>query len=290
MPRSRAFLAAAMLAATAWCGAALRDDQPPPYIGTPPRVVERMLSLAKVRSADLVMDLGSGDGRIVLEAARRFGARAIGIEMNASLVAECQEAARKQGLADRAACRQDDIFTADLSPVSVLTLYLSPEFNAQLAPRILQNMRPGTRVVSHDFAVGAWPPDAVEQMHVPEKNFGRGGESTIMLFIVPANAAGRWRGVLGAGSARRELEFSISQEYQMIEGAVHQARGYLHFTRATLSADRIAVEWPDAGAGKRTVSLAARIDGKRMNGTARLGDGTETPFTAERTAERPDIF
>lgn len=290
MRRTRMLFTAALMGAAAWCLAALRDDQPPPFIGTPPRVVERMLSLAKVSSADLVMDLGSGDGRIVLEAARRFGARGIGIEMDASLVAKCRDAARSQGLAERATCRQDDIFATDLSPVSVLTLYLSPEFNAQLAPRILQTMRPGTRVVSHDFAVGGWAPDAVEQMEVPEKNFGRGGESTIMLFIVPANAAGRWRATLGADGTRRELEFSISQEYQKIEGAVHQGRDYRRFTRASLSADRITFEWPQTDAGKRLTSVTARIDGKRMSGTVRLGDGTEAPFTAERTAERPDIF
>jgi hypothetical protein len=290
MRRARALAAAGLLIAAGSSQGALQDDKPPPYIGTPPRVVERMLSLAKVRSTDLVMDLGSGDGRIVLEAARRFGARAVGIEMNASLVSACQEAARKQGLAERATCRQDDVFATDLRAVTVLTLYLSPEFNAQLAPRILEQMRPGTRVVSHDFAVGAWPPDAVEQMHVPEKNFGRGGESTVMLFIVPARAAGRWRGSVGEGAARRDIELSIVQQYQRLEGALHRARGYQLFTSATLVADQISVEWPDPASPKQMATITARIEGDRMHGAYRLAGGAELPFTAQRTSERPDIF
>ena len=270
---------------------ALREDQPPPYVGTPARVIERMLSLAKVRSDDYVMDLGSGDGRIVLEAARRYGARALGIEMNGPLVAACREMARKQGLTERANCRQGDIFDTDLSQVSVLTLYLSPEFNDRLTDRILQTMRPGTRVVSHDFAVGAWTPDAVEQMHVPEKNFGRGGDSTLMLFVVPARASGRWRGTLGTGVASRQIEFSISQHFQMLDGAVHVEGGYRRFVKAGLTGDRIAIELNEPASPKAASLLTARIDGERMQGTyQRFGSATAVPFTAERTHDRPDLF
>ena len=270
--------------------AALREDQPPPYIGTPPRVIERMLTLARVRSSDIVMDLGSGDGRIVLEAARRFGAHAVGIEMNASLVEKCQQAAQREGLAERAACRQEDIFNTDLSPASVLTLYLSPEFNERLSRRILQNMRPGARVVSHDFAIGGWTPDVVEQMQVPEKNFGRGGESTIFLFTVPANAAGRWRAVLGEGASRRQFEFSIAQQFQMIEGALHGAQDYRRFAKASLHGDRIAIEVTDPGLALGG-TIAARVDGERMAGTYRPArGGTEIPFSAERVALRPALF
>jgi len=271
--------------------AALQDDQPPPYIGTPPRVIDRMLSLAKVGSADFVMDLGSGDGRIVLEAARRFGARAEGIEMNGALVEKCQQAARREGLAERALCRQHDIFNTDLSAVTVLTLYLSPEFNEKLSSRILRTMRPGTRVVSHDFAVGQWTPDVVEQLYVPEKNFGRGGDSTIMLFTVPAQAAGRWRGAMGESSTRSDIEFSISQQFQMIEGAVHEGRQNRPFAKSMLRADRIELQLPDTAASGRAGVITARIEGDRMNGTFQPADRSATvPFSAQRIDTRPAVF
>jgi SAM-dependent methyltransferase len=287
----RGAAAAVLLLAAPGASAALRDGQPPPYVGTPPRVVERMLTMAKVRSTDTVMDLGSGDGRIVLEAARRFGARAIGVEMNGALVGTCQDSARKLGIAERATCRQGDIFDTDLSEVSVLTLYLSPEFNERLTTRILQTMRPGSRVVSHDFALGAWLPDASVQMEVPEKNFGRGGESTIMLFVVPANAAGRWRASVGEAAERRELDFSLSQQFQMLEGALRHARGHHRFDKASLVAERIVLEWREPDAAKRLVRVSAKIQGDRMTGFYRVGKAAaEMPFTARRVDTRPDIF
>jgi len=271
--------------------AALQDDQPPPYIGTPQRVVQAMLSMARVRSTDTVMDLGAGDGRIVLEAARRYGARAVGIEMDAGLVSTCQDAARRQGLTQRATCHQGDIFIADLSQATVLTLYLSPEFNELLVPRILASMRPGSRVVSHDFAMGAWPADAVEHIDVPEKNFGRGGESTIMLFIVPATARGRWRGTIGEGTARRAIEFSIEQQFQAIEGAVHAGDRRVPIPVASLQADRIRLELPDPAVPNARSSISARIEDDRMIGEYQGAGGTAAlPFTARRIDARPSLF
>lgn len=129
-----------------------------PFVPTPEEVVEGMLDLAQVTERDIVYDLGSGDGRIVLAAARR-GARAVGIELDAALVAESRASARKAGLESRATFLHGDLFEADLSEATVVTLYLRSLVNLELRPKLLRELRPGTRVVSHDFTMGDWKAD-----------------------------------------------------------------------------------------------------------------------------------
>jgi protein-L-isoaspartate O-methyltransferase len=139
-----------------------------PYVPTPQPVVARMLDLAEVQVGDVLFDLGSGDGRLVVEAARR-GARAIGIERDAELVRRAQAAAAAAGVSDRAEFRQGDLFEADLRAASVVTLYLLPQLLERLAPKLLAELRPGARVVSHDFPLAAWPAVRVLEFDSPEK-------------------------------------------------------------------------------------------------------------------------
>lgn len=284
-----ALLASPLLphATRAWC-----DNATPPVVGTPTRVIERMFGLARLRSTDMLIDLGSGDGRIVLEAAQRFGARALGVEMRADLVASSRAKAEQLGLESRARFRNEDIFSTDLKEASVLTLYLSAEFNERLIPRILGTMRPGARVVSHDFAMGTWKPDVAERFDVPEKNYGRGGESIVMVWIVPANAAGRWQGTLGEGSMQRPFEFSISQQFQFIEAAVKNSGRNRRLARAHLRADEITLDIEHAPSPYSKGTVSARIEGDTMAGVFRF-DGTSavgTPFRAQRIDSRPDLF
>ena len=181
---------------------------------------------------------------------------------------------------------------ADLREASVLTLYLGPDLNVELMPRILATMRPGARVVSHDFGISGWAPDAAERFEVPEKNYGRGGESAIYLWIVPANVTGRWRATLGEGPASRRFEFSIAQQFQVIEGALHGAPRDLPLRSASLRGDRIAFELPD-GIGLRNGSrVSAQAAGDRMTGTVHVHDGDAMPvaFVAERIGTRPDLY
>lgn len=270
----------------------IADETTPPVVGTPPRVIDRMLGLARLRSTDMLIDLGSGDGRIVLEAAQRYGARALGVEMRADLVESSRQKAEQLGVAARAMFRTEDIFATDLREATVLTLYLSGEFNDRLAPRILATMRPGARVISHDFAMSTWKPDAMERFDVPEKNYGRGGESIVMLWIVPANAAGRWAGTLGEGSMNRTFEFSIAQQFQMIEGALRTGDRLRRFTQARLRADDITLGIEHAPSPYSKGTVTARVEGDAMSGIFRF-DGTSAvgaPFRARRIDTRPDIF
>jgi SAM-dependent methyltransferase len=282
----------ALCVLAAGANAALVDGFPPPHIGTPERVIERMLALAKVGPEDTVVDLGSGDGRIVIHAAKRLNARGIGVELMPDLVEMSRRNAERAGVADRVKFLAQNALVADLREASVLTLYLGPELNDKLMPRILQTMRPGARVVSHDFAISNWTPDAAERFDVPEKNHGRGGESSIYLWIVPANAAGRWQATLGEGARAEVIELSIGQQFQFIEGALHAGSRNIGLRAAKLSGDRISFELPDDAAMRRTTAVIdARIEGDRMLGSVSMGaaEAGRIPFVARRIHSRPDL-
>jgi SAM-dependent methyltransferase len=189
------------------------DDGTVPYVQTPMEIVERMLRMAEVGRDDYVIDLGSGDGRIVIEAAKR-GARGLGVDLDPSLVKHATENAQRAGVGERASFQVKDIFETDLSKASVVAFYLLPDFNAKLMPRLLA-LRPGTRIVSHDGGIGDWPPDERLEMRTPEKPVGVGGVSRVELWIVPADAKGAWVSEIPAHGGK--WNFRIKQHYQMLD-------------------------------------------------------------------------
>jgi SAM-dependent methyltransferase len=200
------------------------DDGTVPYVQTPAEIVERMMRMAEVRPGDFVVDLGSGDGRLVIEAAKR-GARGLGVDLDPTLVKLAAQNARQAGVAERARFEVRDIFETDLSAATVVTLYLLPDFNAKLQPRLLA-LKPGTRIVSHDGGIGDWHADETLEMRTPEKPVGVGGNSKVELWIVPADVRGTWTSELPqhGGSWR----FKIAQRYQMLEvGAAADGRDLL---------------------------------------------------------------
>ena len=211
---SRLFACAALLLAPAaqaqsWAW----DDGTVPYVQTPMEIVERMLRMAEVHAGDYVIDLGSGDGRIIIEAAKR-GARGLGVDLDPSLVKLATRNAEQVTVYDRARFEVRDIFDTDLSRASVVTMYLLPEFNAKLLPRLLA-LKPGTRIVSHDGGIGDWPADETLEMRTPEKPVGVGGNSKIELWIVPADVHGDWSAELPRHGGT--WRFNIGQHYQMLE-------------------------------------------------------------------------
>ncbi|HEY0822457.1 MAG TPA: methyltransferase domain-containing protein [Ramlibacter sp.] len=167
-----------------------------PFITSPDNVTLEMLRLADVGPGDHVIDLGSGDGRIVILAARRFGATGLGVEIDPRLVRESQKNAREAGVADRVQFREQDLFHTDLSRASVVTMYLLPEVNLQLRPSVLA-LRPGTRIVSHDWDMGDWKPDVTTIVPVPDKQVGLEKSSRVHLWVVPARVEGLWCGQAG---------------------------------------------------------------------------------------------
>jgi SAM-dependent methyltransferase len=173
------------LVASLRCAQAQALDTDVPFVVTPDNVTHEMLRLAAVKAGDFVIDLGSGDGRIVIVAARQFGARGLGVEIVPELVAKSLENARRAGVADRVEFRVQDLFATDLSPATVITMYLLPEVNLQLRPRLLA-LKPGTRIVSHDWDMGDWKPDRVITVEAPNKPIGREKVSRLYLWTVPA--------------------------------------------------------------------------------------------------------
>jgi predicted O-methyltransferase YrrM len=171
---------AALALAAAACAPV--PGQEVPYVQTPHHVVEAMLKLADVTKDDVVYDLGSGDGRIVIAAARDFGARGVGIEIDPRLVAESNRWAMRDRVADRVRFVQQDLFQTDLTPATVLTLYITRELNLRLRPKILHQLRPGARVVSHRFDMGDWAPDREVRIDV------NGSQETLYLWVIPAAA------------------------------------------------------------------------------------------------------
>ena len=150
-----------------------------PFVPTPPEVVDRMLEMAQVKSDDVIYDLGSGDGRIIIQAAKRYGVKGVGIEIDADLVQKARDNAFKEKVEDLVEFRMQDALTVDVSPATVVTLYMLPEFNAKLRPIFDKELKPGSRVVSHDFAIQGWVPDKVERI---KGDFLH--DHTIMLFEV----------------------------------------------------------------------------------------------------------
>lgn len=185
-----------------------------PFIATPERVTETMLDLAGVKAGDHLIDLGSGDGRIVIAAARR-GATGLGVENDPGLVAESIAHAKRAGVGARARFLEQDLFRTDLAAATVVTMYLLPEVNLQLRPAILA-LRPGTRIVSHDWDMGEWQPDRTVSLEVPEKTTGFSKSSRVHLWIVPARVEGLWCGV---GAKRRAL-LRLRQSFQHLSGEI----------------------------------------------------------------------
>ena len=233
------------------------------WVPTPQALVDKMLNLAKVTSEDYVVDLGSGDGRTVITAAKR-GARALGIEYNPKMVALSKRNAEKEGVSGKAQFRQADLFKTDFSDATVLTMFLLPDINIKLRPKIL-DMKPGTRVVSNSFTMEDWQADASAQ--VPKED-GCESYCTAYLWIVPAKVEGHWR----FGDA----ELSLTQKYQMVSGRLTKGDRLTPVTGGRLSGDEIRFNVGSA-------VYSGRVNGDVIEGTVRSGGRTEK-WQARRTA------
>ena len=225
-------------------------ETPPPFITSPPEVVERMLEMAGTRPDDLVIDLGSGDGRIVIAAAQKFGARGVGIELDRALVQRSRQLAQQAGVSERASFVHGDVLAADISRASVVTVYLLPGLMGKLQSRFISELAPGTRIVSHEFTMAGWLPDRSEVVRLKTPHRGQGDLSRLHVWIVPADVRGEWRGP--------GVKLRIEQSYQRIE--VEGARA------ATLSGRDIS--WDN---------FKGRVEGNRI-----VGELAGRPIELER--------
>ncbi|MBP2688447.1 MAG: hypothetical protein H6Q83_634 [Deltaproteobacteria bacterium] len=240
-----------------------------PYVTTPTGVVDAMLSIAGVGDKDYLFDLGSGDGRIVIAAAKQFHARAVGIEYDGTLIAQSRKSAAREGLSDRVEFLQQDIFASDFRNATVLTMYLLPEVNLDLRPRILFELRPGTRVVSHDWDMGDWEPDDRRVIPTSDKRVWPLTESRVYLWIVPARVAGYWRGTLAGPDGEEPVVIEFAQRYQKASANVWLRRwtlpgsGHIRGNSVSLRLDRSS--WKP---GSAPLHFTVRVDEGRIEGEA----------------------
>lgn len=258
------------------------DDGTVPFVVTPMEIVERMLRMAQVGKGDHVIDLGSGDGRIVIEAAKR-GASGLGVDLDSSLVKLAQENAEKAGVAEQARFETRDIFETDLSDADVVTMYLLPEFNEKLLPRLLK-LKPGTRIVSHDGGIGDWPADETLEMRAPEKTVGIGGKSRVELWVVPADAAGTWISEIPAHGGL--WRFGIAQRYQVLEVEAGTEGRELLVRASRLRGEEIKLVVTGVVRGSPWHHLfSGHVDGDRIAGELTVSDGNQQrtyPWNASR--------
>ena len=236
------------------------------WVPTPQALVEKMLDMAKLTPKDLHYDLGSGDGRTVIAAAKR-GAQAVGVEYNPDMVALSERAAAKEGVAGKAKFIQGDIFQTDFSNATVVTLYLLPSLNVKLRPTLLK-MKPGTRVVSHAFNMDDWQPDQTENVE------GR----TAYLWIVPAPVDGTWRWN-GSGNGPKEYEVALRQQFQKVDGAARLDGRLGQLRDVKLGGDQISFTVLDPEGARRDFS--GRVSGNTMQGVVKLPGG-EAKWSATR--------
>jgi SAM-dependent methyltransferase len=258
--RQRSLAAAALTAGLISATAALAQTETRaldvPYVPTPEAVVERMLELAKVGPNDYVVDLGSGDGRMPIRAAQKYGARGLGVDLNPERVREAIENAKTAGVSDKVEFRQGDLYETPLDErVDVMTMYLLTRVNADLRPRILNGLKPGTRIVSHAFNMGDWTPDQQEKVE------GR----DVFFWIVPAKIDGRWS--MKAGN--EEIQLDLTQQFQKVQGVARMNGRYHTLQNVTLRGDELSFTVEPRQGPSRT--FTGRVKGNMIEGAGAEG-------------------
>jgi SAM-dependent methyltransferase len=253
------------------------------YVPTPHHVVAEMLRLASVTPDDVVYDLGSGDGRVVIAAGKHFGARAVGVDIDPERIEEGRTNARNGGLADRVQFLEQDLFTTDLREATVVTLYLLPKLNMQLRPKLLSELRPGTRVVSHAFDMEDWQPD--KELRVP----GSSSDHFVYYWVVPADVAGTWRWSVPAPPGDQRYTLRLHQRFQKVDGTLSADGKEVPIANATLMGDQLRFSASIEASGREArLSFDGRVNGNTMQGHIEMRDRAaagQQSWTAHRDAD-----
>jgi len=222
-----------------------------PYVPTPEHVVKRMLELAEIKPGEFMMDLGSGDGRIAIAAVRDHGARAVGIDIDPQRISEANENAKKAGISDRVTFKQENIFTTSIKEADVITMYLLTTVNLKLRPRLLDELRPGTRLVSHAFDMGDWEADIYETVD------GR----SVYMWVVPAKIEGEWTVKDGA----QTFDLKLNQRFQMLTGTATVGGKPLPVKNGKINGTQIVFTVDIDG---KPATYQGKISGDRIEGIA----------------------
>jgi len=258
-----------------------------PYVPTPYEVVEEMLKMAKVGPEDVVYDLGCGDGRIVITAAQKYGARGVGVDIDPRRIQESRANAEKAGVTDRVRFIEGDLFEVDIREATVVTLYLLPDVNLRLRPKLLRELRPGTRIVSHDYDMGEWEPDDVVKLPGPTY------PHTLYYWVVPASVEGTWRGSMKTASGERAFTAAFRQQFQKLQGSIRLAGSPpAEVSEGRVTGDRLRFRTRlNVGEAAVPVEWEGQVVGDTIGGRVRVLEGPtagEQEWTARRVGRGLD--
>ncbi len=260
------------------------------YVPTPEAVVIEMLKMAQVTQNDIVYDLGCGDGRIVITAAKVFGARGVGVDIDPVRIKESNENAREAGVTDRVKFIEQDLFKTDISEATVVCLYLYPELNLRLRPKLFRELRPGTRIVSHEFDMGDWKPDnmgTVRKVTLYYKPAPAVKDTNYYYWVIPADVAGTWRWTLPTSTGMRDYVLRLDQQFQEISGNVNVKDQEIPIGNARLIGDQLSFTFRDnADEQNAVMHLNGRIGSDTIQGNVEVQGGPlkgSYSWTARRT-------
>jgi SAM-dependent methyltransferase len=255
-------------------------DAPPvdagPYVPSPQSVVADMLKLAEIGPQDFVIDLGSGDGRIVLTAAKVFGASGFGVEIKDDLVKLSNEAARKEGVADRVKFVKADLFKTDISRATVLTMYLLPNTVNMLKDKLLTELKPGTKVLSHDYPLAGWVPEKYVQWDLEDKVQISGVTTTLIyLYMVPAKLEGQWRATVPASVGKGPLTLALKQQVTRLAGSAKLDGKDVALDDLKIRGTQLSFVLP-----AKQAAFTGTVKGDAIEGTVSAG-GATSPWSAK---------
>jgi SAM-dependent methyltransferase len=276
---TRQFALAGLLSLAAVLPVAAADLQPSkdagPYVPSPQSVVADMLKVAEVGANDFVIDLGSGDGRILLTAAKVFGAQGFGVEIKDELVKKSNEAAHREGLADRVKFIKQDLFKTDISRATVLTMYLLPDTVNLLKDKFLAELKPGTRIISHDYPLTGWIPEKYVQMDLEEKVHISGVTTTLIyMYVVPANVAGSWSAKMPPAVSRQGATLQLKQQLTRVSGSAKLDGREVPLEEVKLSGTRLTFRMTG-----RKGEFSGEVKGNSIEGVFDTGS-QKTPWSA----------
>jgi SAM-dependent methyltransferase len=241
-----------------------------------------MLQLLAVQPTDIVYDLGCGDGRIVITAAKRYKARGVGIDIDPQRLKESRANARRAGVVNQVKFLQQDLFETDIREASVVALYLLPGLNVKLRPKLLSDLRPGTRVASHDFDMGDWHPDQV--IYVP----GSAYEHTVFYWVIPAHVDGAWQMRIPAPTGEQRYLLRLQQQYQEVRGTLSTEGEANLISNATLSGEHLRFTVTSGGQGEEVrMAFDGQVGGDAMRGSVEVQGGAMAgryDWTSQRQA------
>jgi len=254
-----------------------------PFVPTPTEVVDEMLRLADVKAGDVLYDLGCGDGRIVIAAAKRFGIRAVGIDIDPVRITESNANAAAAGIDGKVRFIQQDLFEADFKDATVVTMYLLTSVNRRLRPKLLAELKPGTRLVSHSFDMGEWKPDKTSIVTT-----SYGDQRVVYFWVVPANLTGRWEWDLADGPRNRHYTLQTTQQFQAVTASGTAGDWPLTINDVELAGDVIKFRADAEDHGKMIAFLyEGKVQGHTIVGTVKPADNPKAPAVKWQAARDP---